>query len=181
MSTLKHELMEKEVMLPDDIFSAAMATRLRLRREHMELAALNVQEYPAVIYSLSYQDGLMHALDRALALRHTGEYSHICNIFDAETGYESRQKEKRKQRDYGDVAYLEGYLNGLRLLLVDEDDRELVPLYFVFGFEGEIGTLKEFLEVLPYAEELHKTSYRKACRKVKGYSSDIVFHHSPFL
>lgn len=181
LSTLKNDLVAKEIMQPDDIFPAAMAMRMRLSREHMELATLNVQEYPAVIYSLSYQDGLMHALDRTLALRHTGEYSHICNIFDAETGYESRQKEKRKQRDYGDVAYLEGYLNGLRLLLVDEEDRELVPLYFVFGFEGEITSLKEFLEVLPHAEELHKTSYRKACRKVKGYSSDIVFHHSPFL
>jgi NAD-dependent SIR2 family protein deacetylase len=181
MATLKERLVAEGVMLPDDIFAAAMTALLLIREEHRTLSDLNFQEYPSAIYSLVYQDGLKHALERALTLRNTGEYSHICNLLNAEDTYEAKQREKRRGRNYGDVAYLEGYLNGLRFLLVNDDGREHLPLYFVFGFDGELQTLDEFLEVLPDAKDLHKSSYRLACRQVKGYGENIVFHHFPVL
>lgn len=181
LSRMKERMVDEGVMLCDDIFEAAAMASIRAAREHRRLEMMNFQEHPMAIYSMVYQDGLKHALDRALTLRKTGEYSHSCNVVNARNTYERKQKEARRQKSYGDVAYLEGYLNGLAYLLIDDEERDLLPFYYLPGCPSDLISNEEFLAALPDAAGLHKAAHALARRQIRGFDASIVFHHPPFL
>lgn len=175
---------EKECLLPDDRFDGIEDFDQEVREVHTKMyAALSMKEYPLVTYAAVYQDGLMDAMGRILTMRHTGAYSHKCDVERMMQTYERWRKEAVRKKAYWDVAYIEGYQNGLLYLLVDDDSRPSAPLYYVFGVEGApLYEFDAFLEAIKDGEHLHKTAYRAAKRAVERFeSSDIVLHHPPIL
>jgi len=63
---------------------------------------------------------LIHAFERILARKKTDEYSHPCHIINFMNSYAKLRKEKLRKRAYFDAAYIDGYVDGLLLLIVDE-------------------------------------------------------------
>ncbi|MBB6218157.1 hypothetical protein HNQ80_004297 [Anaerosolibacter carboniphilus] len=185
ITVLKEHLIARNLLIPDDEFSSVARMLFEVEEEHSLLSeAFNIKSYPQILYSLCYQDGLIHAFERILALKRTGNYSHACAIGNTLRAYEKKRKEKLKKKVYHDVAYIEGYMNGLVFLLMDEEERSGLPLYFVFGYDHSISTLDEYKSIIQNAKELHKTSYEYASKYVShitNESGDIVFHHTPFL
>jgi hypothetical protein len=85
----------------------------------------------------------------------------------------------RRQR-YDDVAYIEGYSNGLLYLPSDDKGRKAIPLYFNFGMP-EMRTLKEFNKALA-SKRRHKASLALAEQLVaKHVKYKDVLHHTPFI
>lgn len=173
-------------LLSDDVFDSAAELLYRIRGEHFSLHdTVKVSEFPEVIFAASYQDGLMHALERAIEMRGSGSYSHRCRLNGVIEAYLKLQRAKLKRGAYEDVAYIEGYINGLTYLLMTNEERDSirVPMYFVFGAKDEISDVAAFVDLLRSSPAIHKAAHKRAL----GYLNRLrdpgsaEFHHPPWL
>ncbi len=180
LAQLKERLMQTGCLLDDRVFGAVIVKHHELFDEHMRLSEVSVREQPVVLYCHAYQDGLLHAFERVLARAHTGEYSHPCTIPRIVEAYEPILRRKLRAKRYWDVAYIDGYTNGLTFLLVDEEDRDKLPMYYVFG-AGDLYAIGEYLAAAESAAELHKAAYRVAVRMTASAVEGAVLHHTPWL
>jgi hypothetical protein len=186
VDAVRQHAVRARVILAEARYDAARELLKKLRGQHLLLhEAVPWAEAPQVIYAASYQDGLMHALERALHMRSSGEYSSGCRLRAVIATYLGWQRERRKNGIYEDVAYIEGYVNGLRLLLaVGEGAEEVpVPLYFAFGNRGQVWDLEQYLELVPKLPKMHKASHKRAQARLRRMteSNRTVFHHPPWL
>jgi hypothetical protein len=184
ISQLKRHLISNKFMLPDSIYSEAQKLLLIVSMNHdMLFKEFNVFDYPQIYITASYQDGMIHALERMLKLRNTGEYSHSHYFNDVFKHYENFQRKKLKEKRYEDVAYIEGYLNALYFTIVDEENKEdkFPPLYYAFG-TGTIYDFKQYKKIIKKLPALHKASYHRIKKTVKNSTSnDIAYHHHPWF
>ena len=153
----------------------------RVAAEHRRLFRhFDLKSTPAIVYAAAYQDGLAHAFERVLTMGHTGQYSHRCELTRQIHKYELIKKNNLQRRRYDDVAYVEGYVNGLFYLLLDDDTRKHLPLYFGFGMP-ETRTLNQYKRVVARRGGGHKAAEALARSLVrKGFPKDEL-HHRPFL
>lgn len=184
LQQLKQRLVKDGQMLADSRFAGVSTIHSKVVTEHHRVSEIDIHKYPDVIYTLAHQDGMIHALERIEALRKTGYYSHRCNISNTMLGYEKKLlPEKRRQRKYEDIAYIEGYMDGHLYLLADNKLRRMFPFYFVFDSGFRTNDFRTLVAQLRKANASRTASHRYACRLVKkaGVSSDMVIHHTPFL
>src|ERR1044071_205157 len=116
-----------------------------------------------------------------MARRKTGEYSHDHYVINRLREYAHIAKERRRAGRYMDVAYVEGYMNGLQLLLASPEQWHFLPKYYVFGPKKELRTVDELRKELPHAEHLHKKCYEQCRKHVERLAPGVIFHHTPFL
>jgi len=186
LSQIKKHAVAKGLMLDDEIFDAASELLERIRKEHISLHNVTkTPEHPELIYAASYQDGMMHALGRAIEMQGTGQYSQKDRIMEAIRGYSGWQKGKLRQGVYEDVAYIEGYVNGLTYLLTNRKQRKKlrIPLYYAFGANVDLANLSDFIKFIGHQPKAHKASLKRArlwLRKLSNPAS-IEFHHPPWL
>lgn len=192
---LKNHFVNQELMLADDMYEYAAMLRSMVGAEHEKFTqSVNVSKYPQVIYAASYQDGMMHALERVCELRRTGELSRECSIRGVFVAYLELQKKKLMERKYEDVAYIEGYMNAFIALLFwlkdeEKEDSEHPPFYYAFGVNDSsfgrnvLMSYEEFMEIIDDLPNLHKASYRRAKAMLKslGLGDGMTFHHFPWL
>lgn len=184
ISQVKQRLVSEGQLIDDERFDGVAKFLNSVLREHDKLSDVDADKYPDVVYGLSYQDGLIHALERILTLRKSGFYSHACNVKDVAEEYMDRiLPDKMKRGKYHDVAYIEGYIDGLTYFLADNNVRRQLPLYYAYGEKNIIRTLKDYKRALARAArkapKQHKFAQFVVARK--GAGSGIVFHHTPFL
>jgi hypothetical protein len=143
--------------------------------------AVDIRKLPAAVLCGTYQDGLIHAFERMIVRRATGEYSHIHHVERFISTYERRREELVREKRYHDAAYAEGYQNGLVYLINSPRDRVWLPLYFVYGSKKELRTLAAFKREARDAESLHKGAFAQAEKLANRWSPTIVPHHRPEL
>jgi hypothetical protein len=121
-------------------------------------------------------------LDRIITLRDTGYYSHSCNVTNTLMTYEgSIRAGKMRAKEYGNVAYVDGYIDGHLYLMASDDQRGEWPIYYVFGNEDILQTYDEFKAALLLAPKLHKRAHASAEKLVSKLGEGIGFHHPPIL
>ena len=186
INQIKKHAVNKDLMLPDLIFESANSLLDNVKKEHFRLNnEISALEFPQVLYATSYQDGLIHALERAIKMRNSGAYSHRCRLSLTASQYSNMKSKFLKNKSYIDVAYIEGYLNGLIYLLLDEAEREdgYIPLYYAFGEKEDLVTFTNFKDFLKAKPEAHKASLKSAKRIIASVDAPetIAFHHPPWL
>jgi len=186
ISQIKEHFISKGIMLSDSIYLEAEEL-LSIIIEHHDVLYehFKCSDHPQIIITASYQDGMIHALERVINLRSTGESSQPWRIKGVFEPYEKLKKEKLKAKKYEDVAYIEGYLNGLLFLLLTEKEKDEFkhpPLYYAFGADI-IPEFKEFKKIIKKLPKMHKASYLRTKKMVDKLSASegIVFHHPPWL
>jgi len=169
--------------LPDARFDDIPFAVSRAKMEHDRLhRAFEVTTKPEIIYSASYQDGLIHAFERILSRTRAGDYSHKCEVTLKLQKYNSIRKENLRARRYLDVAYIEGYMNGLIYLLADDEGRKHLPFYFVYGLDRQPVTMAEYRRAIRASASLNKQAKLRANRVVRGrLGPGDALHHTPFL
>jgi SIR2-like domain len=179
---LKAELLPRGCLLDDQQWNAIPPALIDLEQRHVELyAQCDLRRLPAAVLCGHYQDGLLHALERMLERRGTGEYSHIHHVERLIEQYEDMRRDAVRSKRYHDASYIEGYQNGLLYLLSDPKDRRSLPRYFVYGSKLELNSLAAFKKEAARASELHHQAYRQAERIAARWSPGIVPHHMPQL
>jgi NAD-dependent SIR2 family protein deacetylase len=140
-------------------------------------------EFPEIIYCLSYQDGILHALEYLINKIKGGKSlctRYLSNSIDT---YESLVK-KYKQ-NWLEHSYLTGYLTGLYLFngaMLSEIKLEHVPLFSYYNEinNGKFMTEKEFGKSLKLTSPTSRKRQRakKFLDKLK-IGKSVVFHHIP--
>jgi len=186
ISQIKKHAIHEKIIQSDELYDNAAALLSIVFKEHEKMCKeISFSENPQLIYTACYQDGMIHALERALQCRNSGEYSHSCRVRSVVDSYFKIQKEKLKKKKYDDVAYIEGYINALIFIQLENDENEsfLPPLYFAFGIKEDLMNYERFLEILPDLPKKHKTAYKLADKKIKSLKNKdgIEFHHPPWL
>lgn len=186
LAQIKAHAVVQGAMLEDDIYDAAEELLFCVHREHSLLyKSVKVSDCPEVIFAAAYQDGLIHALERAIQMRGSGWYSHPCRIREVIGNYLKWQKAKLKQGVYEDFAYIEGYINGLTYLLLTKKERGTVhvPMYFLFGKKAEIRDAMKFANQIRRNPVIHKAAHRRAVAYLKRLAdpAHVEFHHPPWL
>ncbi|MEO1496226.1 MAG: SIR2 family protein [Planctomycetota bacterium] len=183
---LKQRLIETGFMLPDSRWSAVAEIRTLAEDAHRHvLDRYPLSRYPDAIYALSYQDGLMHACDWLIAQAFAGQAAHNCVVRATVPKYLELLDERRKNRNYLDVAYIEGFLNGMKLALTESDGLHQIPLYFSFGTRESLSSKASFRRAIRVARHAHKTASTTARRFVERFldesNEQVSMHHTPFL
>lgn len=178
---LKDRFISEGYMLDDERYVQVALKARELTTARKQLAEVSMHENPEVIYAHSYQDGLLHAFQRILARFKTGEFSDPLAVESLIAAYDQIRTTKARQRGYWDVAYINGYTNALAWVIGDDDAREGVPMYFIFGAEA-LFTFAHYQSAATRAENLHPTAYAVARHLARRYQSDArPLHHTPWL
>jgi hypothetical protein len=179
---LKAELLPRGCLLDDERWDGLLPRLFELQSRHDEFFdTVDFVRLPAAILCGHYQDGLIHAFERMVKQRRTGEYSHIHHVESLVRGYETRRKELVRAKRYHDAAYAVGYQNGLLYLISDDRTRRYLPMYFVYGSSRELKSITAFKREAAKAKQLHRQAYAQAERIAKLYGPDLVSHHRPEL
>jgi hypothetical protein len=184
LAKVKERLISDGHMLHDERFAGIESLMATVLEAHEDLAKIDARTYPDVIYGLCYQDGLIHSLERILSLRKTGRYSDPKSTRKtAEAYFQGLRPQKLKKGRYHDVAYIDGYINGLIHLLASDKDRKTVPIYYAFGIKEPIRDKKQHMKSLRKAQRSSRKEHRWAVNLVqkRGVTDGIVPHHTPFL
>jgi hypothetical protein len=179
---LKKRLENDKGLLPDSRLDGIWRILARVNKEHKRLFnKFKIRRKPEIIYSAAYQDGLSHAFGRMLAMAHTGQYSNGYELANQLREYDKIYKDNIRRRRYEDVAYIQGYINGLIYLILDDKQRSKIPLYFGFGMP-ELRTFHQYKKALGKRRGRHKASLALAKHIVfKGLGPNDLFHHTPFI
>src|SRR4029077_13671125 len=183
---IKAHAVNKKVMLDDRLYDAASDLLDRVQKEHLRLhLKVKAKDHPELIYAASYQDGMIHALERAANMRGTGEYSNAPRVHGVIRSYLRWRKDKLRVRNYEDVAYIDGYVNGLTFLMLDRKERRGLqpPMYYMFGPGAPIWSLADFVRRLKRSPNVHRASSARARRRVNklAHPEALEFHHPPWL
>ena len=178
---IKKYLVKNEQMISDNHFLSIPEALNFLNSVHIQLTeSFSVSDFPSIIYTASYQDGLKHALERFLSRFKTGEYSKKENIGCMICHYNDTIEEKRKDKLFHDVAYFIGYRNGLIFLLEGERAKDL-PVYYILETDKICSNLKEYTNLIKSKKEDNEYStYLKNLIERKGLGGKLVLHHTPF-
>lgn len=180
ISSLRNKLIEMNKMFSDDYYHFIYPTYNKVINAHLDdISSLDIKKNPSIIYTMCYQDGVIHALERFFSKRKTGEYSVEENIIKVIDSYSNLRKEKLKFKKYTDVAYIDGYTSFLSYFLKKSLNK--IPLYYIYGCEEDICDFKKYKEYIDRKKIFHKDSYLKAVAIVQKHKKGIVFEHSPFL
>src|ERR1700722_7989259 len=185
VSKIKERLVADGHMLDDDRLDGVGRLLARLVKIHCsELSKISVRKYPDNIFGLCYQDGLIDCLERILERAKTGEYAQTERVEKLANTYEFKIRPRKLANGrYHDVAYIDGYVNGLVHLLADNEFRKAIPIYYAFGLKGPISDLDHYKRALRTSNSSSRAEHRwavKAARKLP-VNEELVFHHTPFL
>ena len=167
-------------MIPDSKYDGVLKVRRRLREDVNLQQAYPPRDFPQIIYTASYQNGLEHACDRILVGSRTGETAAPSHMAHTAYSYERALKVAIRHRKYFDAAYIEGYLNGLMIMLFPDQELRRIPYYYLFGVREDIRTRKQLDRWIKRAPKLHKASF-KAAERIVAHIGDLVVRHTPFL
>jgi len=179
ISELKKHIVQLDHMLSDHVFERVPVILDTLIEIHRSLySGVDIKEHPSLIYTLCFQDGMIHALQRIVNMKNTGEYSCPCCLERLTDSYEEMRREKVRSKDYDDVAYIDGYIQGLYILLYDEDELKDISYFYIYGYPEKINNYEEFISLIESKELYHKGAYQLALKISK---KENHVHHRPFL
>ncbi len=92
---LKNILIKSKSLLSDTVYVDVYRMLKKIKKAHEKtINELNISEHPNILYTHSYQDGLIDAFQRAIVRKNTGEYFSSCNLIQQISIYKDRMKEK---------------------------------------------------------------------------------------
>jgi NAD-dependent SIR2 family protein deacetylase len=179
---LKDAAVDEGWLRSDDVYSRTIELANRAREAHLKTAeAFGPRENPSVIHSLAYQDGLLHGFDRILALLPTGHYSNPHSTYHVVPRYDAVVRGAIRLRNYWDAAYALGYRNAMMSLDLSNRQTKHLPLYHVWGYNGELRSFQTFGRALKRASDLHRSATTQAERLVRHLSVGLIVDHPPYL
>jgi SIR2-like domain len=179
---LKDAAVEQGRMRPDRVFARTQNLLVKIVEAHDRVfSSFNVKDTPAVIYALAYQDGVLHAFERIMAMLPSGFYSNPHSTYHVVPAYELVVKGAIRERSYWDAAYAAGYRNGMMSLDLDDAAADLLPLYLVWGAKRDLRDFDDFTRDVNQARQLHKAATTYAIRLVRNMPDGVEPHHSAFL
>lgn len=155
-----------------------------INKLHEKVSGIDLIKYPEAIYTLSYQDGVIHSFERFLQNYMTGEYNQPGRMGKIAGKYEELVDKAHREGDFWNEAYYEGYTNGLVLLDAIEDDNNIVnefPVLYLPNAKVALTTYTIFIDELA-RESKNNDKYFKYAKEIinENIEEGIVVHHPPY-
>lgn len=181
---LKNVLIEKEAIRNCNTLPLIKTTLEAMERLHVKISEINSSEFPCVIYTLVYQDGVIHAWERFLQNYNTGEYNCPDYIGRISRSYSKLTADCHKDGNYWDMAYYEGYRNGVILIGECGMNPEVIqnfPFLFLPDSKRNLDSLGIYMEELKRGSTSTSeyVSYaREIISEIAG--TELIVHHPPY-
>jgi hypothetical protein len=174
---LKEAAVDAGAMRPDSIYPRTLDLQDRVARAHGRTSEVDLRKYPLAIYSLVYQDGLQHLLERVIRLIGSGYYSDRHSTYHLAQNYMAAVRGAIRLRHYVRAAYLDGYAAGLiSIAMLDEEMRHL-PLFY-------LPTSRYFTSFWSWRRSLpshrHVAATKQAIRATSDWRPGLELHHVPY-
>jgi NAD-dependent SIR2 family protein deacetylase len=180
---MRESLSEKCQIVRDEAFVECNRLLDEIALKHNKTADAFIKtQHPVLIFILSYQDGLIHALQRILRMRKTGEYYSIAAVHARMHGYDGKIESFIRGKDFWNASYAMGYQNGLMFLLLSENKGGAPsPPFFEVPFDAHIKSLAAALRFRK--EKIPKAILMQANRMLRRFPKDakLIPDHTPFL
>lgn len=184
LHSLKNALKENGSIVNIDVENAVDISLSITNELHEKISKIDINAFPSVIYTLSYQDGLIHALERFLQMNKTGEYNRPGYIGSLANQYQIIAKRCHAAKNYWDESYYEGYINGLVLIAAFGQNSDVIDKFPFIYLPNSKLDLND-LEI--YHAELERISsgnsqYHKFAQKIVKTQCGVgmVMHHPPY-
>lgn len=181
---VRDALAKDRAIVSDEAFELCEDLLSDVARQHNKTADIYLKkQHPLLIFVLSYQDGLIHALQRIRKQKKTGEYHSCVGVHSRLGGYELKLLDRLKHKDYWNAAYASGYQNGLYyLLMANEKPDGPTPPLFELPFATKARSLSAIIR-FP-TKRIPKNIARQATRiqrKHPRVGLDLIPDHTPYL
>lgn len=183
LSAVKSHMIQKFCYAPDVAYERVMRPLVDLYDEHFDhTSSFMAKDSPHLMFSAVYQDGLIHAFQKILDLKKTGQYSDLHYVRGQISAYEKAISEYTRKRDYWEVSYFSGYLVGLEYFdiasIEEEEELPELPMYFHPG-AGPIDSA-EFDARIRHNPGFHKGALAQARSILKRQPGLEVVKHLPW-
>lgn len=181
---LKNELIERGLIVNCSAQNKIPSVLDILRDVHAETSEIDLTEYPSAIFTLAYQDGIIHSFERYLQNRNTGEYNKPGYVAHIVKNYDVLAKLQHINQNYWTEAYYIGYSNGLVLIgacddIFDETIRAF-PLFYLPNVKNKIDSIETLIHEIEKTSSPRSKYYRFAKKLVEERGGkDIIMHHPP--
>jgi len=180
--SLKNILQEQGSLINDDVYNFAEYAAQVSTEYHTDWINRSdnfsdkLKNYPEVILSVAYQDGLIHAYQRCYANRKRGDYLFPNYLKPLINSYSHLVDEHKKNKDHLRAYYDLGYLDGLiNLQLFLETNQTQLPPLFVYQ-DLNFMTEKELLNFIEHNRDIRTYTVLK---KV-NFPEDTIPHFAPW-
>lgn len=172
--SLKHILVNENFMIDDlqaVIFEILLDQVLHAQEALME--SIDIQSHPEIIYSAYYLEGMNHACQFMLNKMKKGQVNCLSGLLQLIDNYRiTYRSDKMKQKNYFDVSYIDGYVQGLILPLLDFNIDPKPSLAYLYGYKNDIKNIKQLKGILKNQRVIHKGAHKKALNLLKYFDYD---------
>jgi hypothetical protein len=185
IQSLKEELITRGFLVKNNIYDYAKECNHLLLEEHTELTNHEnfvdiLTEYPELLLTIAYQDGLIHAYQRCISneangsfLRH-GYLNGVARQYN--TFYEKRLEERNFNLAYYDLGYSDGMIS-LDLLSEGNAEAYCPPPYI---YNDKFFDATE--ELISYLEKNRNEEIFKYCQQiVNEFPKGTIPHNRPWF
>ena len=181
---LKLELIEKGVIKNHSAFPLITEALWTMDELHEKVSTIDLCQYPCAIYTLAYQDGVIHAFERFQKNYKTGEYNQPGRLGRIAGKYEEWTENYLEAENYWDAAYYEGYVNGLVLIEAcegEDDTLNKFPFLFLPNAKQALTSYDIYMDELKRISR-GRSKYQKQAKEIvkKNAGGGLVVHHPPY-
>lgn len=182
--SLKNALKDKNEIINDDADEFVDIALQIIKELHSKVANISIEKYPSVIFTLAYQDGVIHAFERYKQMNKTGEYNKPQYLSILADEYEIISKQCHKEKNFWDESYYEGYVNGLVFIAACEGNPDIikqVPFIYLPNSKKNLNDLQDFHDELERISTGKSQYHRFAVNLIKDKCGDgLIVHHPPY-
>lgn len=182
---IRQHLTFKNIILPDEFIIRFIELKYLLTKAQRKLHDFYFENPRtcSIIFSSVYLDGVSHAIDYLDFKTKSGETYNPRHIIDQLEIYEKDiKKDLIKARNYLDLAYVNGYMNGLSSILFP-GDLEDFPMFFIYGL-GSTNDSEIAYDTFKNDFIRHKASEKYGRQFLKEYLNSeygFILRHRPFI
>lgn len=181
---LKLELIEKGIIKNHSSAPVVAEALYAMNELHSKISTIDLTQYPCAIYTLSYQDGVIHAFERFLQNCKTGEYNQPGRLKKVAEEYEQWVQKYLAVENYWDAVYYDGYVNGLVLIEACEGEYDILnnfPFLFLPNSKKELSSYDVYMDELRRISS-GKSKFQKQAKEIvkNKVNLGLVVHHPPY-
>jgi NAD-dependent SIR2 family protein deacetylase len=180
---IREQLTERCGIIREEAFGACEMLLNEIADKHSKTADAFIKaQHPLLIFVLAYQDGMVHALQRIIRMRKTGEYYSAEAVHARVHGYDRKIFDFGRRKDFWNAAYAQGYQSCLLfLLLKSENIKSPKPPFIDVPMNVKFKSLSAVLK-FPKAK-IPSVLAAQANRMLRTLPkrAELVPDHTPFL
>lgn len=179
---LKNILVNMGQLRPDNLYRKSECLNQITIKKHTKFVEENhkqLKSHPEILLSIAYQDGIIHAYQRAMNDSTNGKYLIPDYLHRSIFSYQKLIENEILEGKIDKASYYYGYQNGLISLLEEFD---LAPPFFIF-YNEKNKTFEEVdnIDLIIEKYENKNTSIYKYCNDIiNSLAENIIPHYPPY-